>query len=559
MSFISLKPALVNHRTSPCAVRTAPFFRNITVRAQGTTTSDKQVIVVGGGWAGFGAAKHLSEQGFSVTLLDAAENAGGVSTGWRTPSGRPVEAGTKGFWFDYPNTFNLLRELDIEWPLTPFLTSGFWGLKKDVGTHTHDGYLITEAPVFSQQPRLPTLIGQFFFTNPLFYGLPLVDRLSILPWLFNVINLKATEESYARYDNMSAYELFRLFGVTDAAYELFLKPTLAVGLFAPPEDLSAASVLETLEFYALAHQNSFDVCWCKGSISEKIFQPLIEKIELRGGQIKGGRLVTGIALDEQTGAVCSVTARNVKTGTEEVYSADAVVLAISVSGMQKLVSATPALGARSEFQNIMNLRSITCISVRIWFDRPIPTRFPANVLANFEDAGATYFNLSEMQQEEFKNEPGTVIGADFYGASSMLPLSDEEILKKVQRNLALCEPAFASAEIVDSAVLRFPSAVTHFAPGSYKNRPFQQSSIPNLMIAGDYVKGLDHGANGLSQERAFVSGLSAANLVVANLGVGEKAEILPVEAEEAHIAAAKAANKQVQGVLSSLGIRLPFL
>ena len=63
---------------------------------------------------------------------------------------------------------------------------------------------------------------------------------------------------------MSAYELFRLFGVTDNAYELFLKPTLAVGLFAPPEQLSAAAVMEVLEFYALKNQASFDVCWCKG-------------------------------------------------------------------------------------------------------------------------------------------------------------------------------------------------------------------------------------------------------------------------------------------------------
>jgi hypothetical protein len=34
-----------------------------------------------------------------------------------------------------------------------------------------------------------------------------------------------------------------------------------VGLFAAPEDISAAAMLETLYFYALAHQNDFDVCW----------------------------------------------------------------------------------------------------------------------------------------------------------------------------------------------------------------------------------------------------------------------------------------------------------
>ena len=50
-------------------------------------------------FAGFGAAKHLAEQGYNVTLLDGAENPGGLSAGWRTPQGRAVEAGIKGFWY----------------------------------------------------------------------------------------------------------------------------------------------------------------------------------------------------------------------------------------------------------------------------------------------------------------------------------------------------------------------------------------------------------------------------------------------------------------------------
>jgi len=45
-------------------------------------------------------------------------------------------------------------------------------------------------------------------------------------------------------------------------YDGFIKPTLLISLFAPPEELSAAVTMGCLYFYALQHQNSFDVCWC---------------------------------------------------------------------------------------------------------------------------------------------------------------------------------------------------------------------------------------------------------------------------------------------------------
>ena len=70
----------------------------LSVRCQAQASAQKKVVVVGGGWAGFGAAKTLAQQGFDVTLLDAQPNPGGLSSGWRTKEGRPVEAGTKGFW-----------------------------------------------------------------------------------------------------------------------------------------------------------------------------------------------------------------------------------------------------------------------------------------------------------------------------------------------------------------------------------------------------------------------------------------------------------------------------
>ena len=53
-----------------------------------------------------------------------------------------------------------------------------------------------------------------------------------------------------------------------------------------------------------------------------------------------------------------------------------------------------------------------------------------------------------------------------YHANQFLPLSDDQIVEKVQSYLAACIPEFGNAMVVDRAVVRFPKAVTHFFPGT---------------------------------------------------------------------------------------------
>ncbi len=61
------------------------------------------------------------------------------------------------------------------------------------------------------------------------------------------------------------------------------------------------------------------------------------------------------------------------------------------------------------------------------------------------------------------------------------------------------------------------------------------------------------------QERAYVTGLLAANLVVNKLGVGSPAVVLDTEPDELHIEYARNANRLFKATLSSFGLRTPFL
>jgi hypothetical protein len=87
----------------------------------------------------------------------------------------------------------------------------------------------------------------------------------------------------------------------------FVRPTLLVGLFKAPEELSAAVALELLYYYALAHQTSFDVRWIKEpSIAEAIIAPLAAKLAASYDlTVIGSARVE--ALDVQEGSVTGVT------------------------------------------------------------------------------------------------------------------------------------------------------------------------------------------------------------------------------------------------------------
>ena len=87
---------------------------------------------------------------------------------------------------------------------------------------------------------------------------------------------------------------------------------------------------------ALAHQNDFDVCWCKGSVSEVIFLPLVDLIKRQGGKIVGGQLVSDVDVDRATGQVTGVHTVN-KEGSKTHYAADAVIFAVGITGQYPAV------------------------------------------------------------------------------------------------------------------------------------------------------------------------------------------------------------------------------
>mmetsp|Transcript_34567 Transcript_34567/g.81585 ORF Transcript_34567/g.81585 Transcript_34567/m.81585 type:complete len:131 (+) Transcript_34567:3-395(+) len=120
-------------------------------------------------------------------------------------------------------------------------------------------------------------------------------------------------------------------------------------------------------------------------------------------------------------------------------------------------------------------------------------------------------------------------------------------------------PDFGAANVADAWVGRSVSAVSWFSPGSFQLRPPLQTRVPNLVCAGDWVRmgAREHGAKGLCQERAYASGLQAANSL--GLGSGEEVAVLQVRPAEPQVAIGRALNAGVMSALGVLGLASPWV
>ena len=529
------------------------------------------VVVIGAGWAGWGAAKSLCEAGVRVTLIDGMNDPTG-STPLATPSGKPFEAGTRGFWKDYPNINALTEELKLGNRFTEFTTSAFWS----------PNGLEATAPVFGDGPQLPSPLGQAFATINNFKRLPVADRLSIAGLLVAMLDLNRNDAVYQQYDGIDALTLFKQLRISDRMINEFLRPILLVGLFKPPEELSAAVTMELLYYYALAHQDSFDVRWIKRkSIAEQLLAPLSQRLRKQHHlEVLGGTLASRLNVSPNGTTVTSVETLSLATGRSSVINdVDAVVLAVGAKGMGALMTNSPECAAQSpELVRAGNLGAIDVVSVRLWLDRTVPVAEPANVLSRFQalrGSGATFFMLDQLQrdsqQELWGADPvqGSVIASDFYNATAIAELSDQGIVDcLMQELLPKVQPAFRTAQVVDQEVRRYPGSVSLFSPGSFKQRPPLETSMASIVCAGDWVRMGDRefGAKGLCQERAYVCGLEAGNSLLKRKIISGTTQsqplqhpVIPIRDDEPQVVLGRTINKLVMDQLDLFGLKHPWL
>jgi isorenieratene synthase len=457
---------------------------------------------VGGGIAGVAAATALVERGVAVTLLEQEDDLGGRLRGWHVEGGGVSATMTRGFhafFRQYYNLRALLRRVDPSLGLLRPVAD--YPLRHRNGT--------TES--FAGIPRTPPWnMAAFVRRSPTF---TLADLARMHPkaamQLFDV----SVPRVYAELDGLDAVSFLDDIGFPPAARDLAFE-VFSRSFFADPRDLSAAELAAMFHIYFLGSSEGllFDVP--RDPFPATLWGPLRAHVEAHGAEV---RTATAVKRIDRSADEFHIHHRS---GTQV---ADAVVLAVDVPGLQRLVDASPGLGDPQWRSQIAALRTAPPFLVtRLWLDLPAAEARPAFLgTSGFEllDNISVLDRFEEESAGWHATTGGSVVELHAYAldpARSDLRVLDTEALSgRLVSDMVRVYPELAGAEVRHAEHV-LAADCPLFAPGTFARRPTVTTPDPRLALAGDLAR-VDLPV--ALMERAATTGFAAANHLLAAWGL----------------------------------------
>jgi isorenieratene synthase len=458
-----------------------------------TTTGPFRVAVVGGGLAGAAATTVLAERGATVTLFEREEVLGGRLSGWpeRLATGEGVEMGRgfHAFFRQYHNVRNLLRRID----------PGLRGLRP-----------VPDYPLLGPHGARESFGG--LPTRPPFNLIALIRRTPSLDWN----GLRAIdgptagemlqfdpEETYRRLDATSAVEYLDAVGFPPEARRMLFE-VFARSFFNDEREMSAGELLMMFHLYFLGSDEglAFDVL--DEPFSDSVWRPLARYLE-------------AMRVDIRTGAPVETAERAGDGWRVNDVAVDAVVLALTVDGLQRVVSQSPDVGDDEWRGHVAALTTAPPFGVwRLWLDRPTaPMREPfvgTAGLGIIDNISCVHLCEGESRRWALRTG-GSVVELHAYG---LVPDPDEAKVKaELRASLHHLYPETVDAHVVDERFL-LRADCPNFERGSHARRPGTATPDNTVVLAGDLVRLPFPTA---LMERAVASGFLAANRLLATRGV----------------------------------------
>lgn len=443
-------------------------------------------VIVGAGVAGLTAAVALAGEGLRVMVLEREATLGGrARTVIDSHTRDPLPIGPHVFLADYANLRSLLARLGTEdrvvWQQEPHLTV-------TDGAHSSGGRLDLAPPPFHFVPVLARL-----------RDLTLRDSFASLPAV--LLALQIDEDDVLRLDDLDAASVLRWLGASERSLATLWSFVSRNVLNLPLEECSAGAFFRFCRFLLSRRTPSFG--FADRGLGDVFAPPAQRFIERAGGQVRTGVQALAITSDGEKPSGVATTLEHVP--------ARAVVVCTPADAAAKLLPARvlalqPALSALDGFE------PVPYASVFLWFDAKLTCRrFWARSFRP-DDLGSDFYDLSNIYRG-YARHPSliatNVIGRDRIGGQS-----DAALVNGVRAELAELLPAARGAQLRHARVERIPMAIHAPHPGTEKLRPPARTSVPGVVLAGDWTR------TGLPacMESAALSGFRAAECVLESLG-----------------------------------------
>jgi len=454
----------------------------------------ESAVVVGGGIAGLAAATVLAESGARVCLVEKERFLGGRAGSWpdRLASGQPfeMERGFHGFFRQYYNLRRLLRRVDPD--LGQLAPAGDYPILGPGGQVESFARLPRRAPwnLAALALRTPTLRTR--------------DLLGIRPGPALAMLAFDPDATYARWDLVRASDYLDSLRFPARARRM-LFDVFSHSFFSAEAELSAAELLMMFHWYFVANREGLIFDLARRPMSAAFWRPLGDRLVRLGVEL---RLGTGAARIVADGGRWRV---ELDGGGEA--GGDAVVLAVAVPALRRLVADSPDLGRDAAWQRrVLATPLARPFAVwRLWLDRPVePGRAPFAGTTGFGrlDNISVYDHFQDESADWARARGGAVVELHAYAVE---PDTDPDRLRaELLTGLHTLYPETRAARVLDERFL-LRQDCSGFPPGSHADRVGVATPYPGLSVAGDFTRLPVPSA---LMERAATSGMMAANLLL---------------------------------------------
>ncbi|HET7393334.1 MAG TPA: FAD-dependent oxidoreductase, partial [Candidatus Binatia bacterium] len=459
--------------------------------------SPERVAVVGGGLAGIGAASLLGERGFKVTLFERNHYLGGKAGCWDVPfedgNVTKVDHGFHAFFRHYYNLRSFMEKIGAAEHLKSI--ADYLVVAKD---RRHFSFKdIETTPVLN---ILSLGRNKFFrFRDVLF---------SPSSWRMGEFLEYDAAETFAKYDSSSFTEFAREASLPESLQLIF--NTFARAFFAPADKLSAAELMRSFHFFYLSHNHGLLYDYFDTDYQEALIQPATRYLNQHHVSIKLNRSVEETRRDNDRFIV-------------ESEPFDYLILATDVVGTKTICANSPWIKTSSDktYSELMSLKASGGYAVyRIWLNKRIGDELPAFIITEKHevlDSVTFYHQFDGSSAAWAQGSGGGVYELHCYALPSSA-LSEENVKAAFLAELHFYFPELRDARIIHDH-LQIRHDFTAFYTNLNKGRPEFTTAIPNLYLAGDWVK---TGLPAMLMEGAYTSGIMCANSILTKNGLQEE-------------------------------------